>query len=263
MLNGLGYSVNAMQKNIRLKYDRDGFIRVLSLADAPTLLQLNEVSRVELEKIQAPIEFEVDVGYPGAPTSRESDGGGTPRRLLHTFDRSSVYREWATNKNVYGILRQLMHTDRILLSLCHHNCVMTKHPVYSSQTYWHQDIRYWSFDRDELTTVWLALGEEETRNGSLKVIPGSHLMNLPNSRFDDDRFLLTDTVENKQLLASAIAITLSAGDALFFHSRLLHAAGPNLSDEVKIALVFTYHASDNSPTRGTRSALIPSIPLGY
>ncbi len=34
---------------------------------------------------------------------------------------------------------------------------------------------------------------------------------------------------------------LIQGDALFFHSKLFHAADRNLTNETKLSLVFTYH----------------------
>jgi phytanoyl-CoA hydroxylase len=49
------------------------------------------------------------------------------------------------------------------------------------------------------------------------------------------------------------------GDALFFPSRLFHAAGRNASSAVKFSLVFTYRAADNPPVAGTRSAASPEI----
>ena len=74
-------------------------------------------------------------------------------------------------------------------------------------------------------------------------------------------FLRTDLEENQALLEAAETVTLEAGDVLFFHCRLFHAAGMNLTDEIKQSLVFTYHAADNRPIPETRSALLPSIPL--
>ena len=37
---------------------------------------------------------------------------------------------------------------------------MTKAKTYSSATLWHQDNRYWSFEEENLISVWLALGDE-------------------------------------------------------------------------------------------------------
>ena len=74
-------------------------------------------------------------------------------------------------------------------------------------------------------------------------------------------FLRPDLAENKPLLRSARVVELEAGDVLFFHCRLFHAAGLNRSGRVKLSAVFTYHASANRPTPGSRSALHESIPV--
>ncbi len=75
-------------------------------------------------------------------------------------------------------------------TLAHHNCVMTKHPHFGSQTGWHRDTRYWSFVKPELVTVWLALGDEDERNGVLRVIPGSHQAKLAPEQLDPAEFLI-------------------------------------------------------------------------
>ena len=138
---------------------------------------------------------------------------------------------------------------------------MTKSPGHSSKTMWHQDIRYWSYDRPELISVWLALGEERVGNGALWVIPGSHRLRLDRGRLDRDLFLRPELPENADLLNNARLLELEPGDALFFHCRLFHAAGRNESDRIKLSAVFTYHAGDNRPIPGTRSSQYPPIPV--
>jgi hypothetical protein len=49
------------------------------------------------------------------------------------------------------------------------------------------------------------------------------------------------------------------GDVVLFHCRTFHAARSNSTNEVKLSLVFTYHAADNEPLPGTRSASMPPI----
>ena len=138
---------------------------------------------------------------------------------------------------------------------------MTKQPDYSSVTGWHQDVRYWSFERPELVSVWLALGDETLENGALSVIPGSHRIDLAPGQFDQPLFLREDIAENQLLLARRVPVTLQAGDVLFFHCRTLHAAGANRTQATKFSLVFTYHAADNRPLGGSRSASLPSIAI--
>jgi len=147
----------------------------------------------------------------------------------------------------------------VMLSQCHHNCVMTKQPGYSSATLWHRDNRYWQFDEPDLVSFWLAITPETRNNGCLRVIPGSHRFDLIPERYDAAKFLRPDLPENKALMAKSVRVELQAGDAVFFHSQLLHAAGRNLTSETKLSLVYTYHAKANAPVRQTRSARFPSI----
>jgi phytanoyl-CoA hydroxylase len=138
---------------------------------------------------------------------------------------------------------------------------MTKHPGFSSATLWHQDIRYWSFDRPELISVWLALGDEVAANGALQMIPGSHREQLDRGRLDAELFLRPELPENQELIDSAVLVELRAGDVVLFDAQTFHAAGMNRSDVVKLSAVFTYHREDNHPIPGTRSANYPSLPV--
>ena len=148
------------------------------------------------------------------------------------------------------------------MSQCHHNCVMTKHPGFSSETAWQQDIRYWSFDAPELVSVWIALGPEREENGALRVIPGSHRLHLDRGPLrPSPGSLRPELDENRALIDTSTLVELEAGDVLFFHCRLFHAAGKNRSGEVKLSAVFTYHTADNRPIPGTRSDRYPSVPV--
>ena len=240
-------------------FNRDGFIIVPGLAEGSHCRAMADVVRASLDPPLAPLEFETDVQYPGSPADRLSPGGDTPRRLLTAYTRDHLFREWATSSAVSGRVGQLMAAEQVLLSQNHHNCIMTKHPGYSSATLWHQDIRYWLFDRPELISVWLALGDESEENGGMQMIPGSHEMDFGRGRFDAASFFRTDLDENQDLIETAVTAELQQGDTLFFHCRTLHAAGRNTTDRVKFSLVFTYHEESNQPIAGSRSAAYPDI----
>ena len=243
------------------EFSRSGFLVLRSLVDEELVKELLEEISANLEPLREPIEFEADVGYPGAPARRESKGGKTPRRLLQALSRSDIFERILGLSSVKGALKDLLHTDCLLISRNHHNCVMTKYPGFSSETNWHQDIRYWSFERPELISVWFSLGEENLKNGGLRIIPGSHKRNLSEKRFDDRKFLRTDLTENLQLIEQAENVKLSRGDVLFFHCKVFHAAGSNETDLPKFSPVFTVHTSDNEPLSGTRSADLPSYTI--
>ena len=243
------------------QFNRDGYLVIRNLCEEFTLQEMAAVIDDSLQPPIAPVEYESDVNYPGSPAARHAPGGDTVRRLLNALARDNIFRTWATNKRVISYVCQMLGTDEIDLSQNHHNCIMTKHPGYGSSTSWHQDIRYWAFDRPELVTVWLALGSEHEKNGCLLVIPGSHRMDLDRGRFDAEIFLRDDLDENQGLISTACHVEMNAGDVLFFHCRLIHAAGRNYTESIKISTVFTYHAADNRPIENTRSALHPDIRL--
>ncbi len=242
-------------------FKKNGYLIRRGLVDDAAASELVALIDRSLKPALAPVEFEADVHYPGAPASRVAPGGNTPRRLLHAYSRDEQFQAIGGHPEVVNTLQGLMGTSKLLLSQNHHNCVMTKHPGYSSVTSWHQDIRYWRFDRPELVSVWLALGSENIDNGCLLVLPGSHEWELDPGRFDASLFLRTDLPENQALLEQAQPVELERGDVLFFHSRTLHAAGQNRSDTVKRTLVYTYRSEDNLPIPETRSSIFDDIPV--
>ena len=246
---------------LKTTFDEQGYVVVPRFADVSRTQALRSIAEEHLATELAPMEYEVDVQYPGAPADPEALGANTARRLLQACSRHSGFRDWATADAVQQILAKLLGSEALELSQCHHNCVMTKQPGFSSATLWHQDNRYWSFDEQNLVSLWLALTDEHRNNGCLRVIPGSHRLSLDPGRFDAALFLRPDLPENKQLLKQAVRVSLQAGDALFFHSKLFHAAGRNQTDATKLSLVFTYHAAANRPIEATRSARFPGIAL--
>ncbi len=242
------------------QFGRDGYQIVRRLLSADGCARMREIAERDLGTAAPPLEYEAETQYPGAPSSLEAPGGRTVRRLLQAYGRDAVFREWATSAPVAVRLRQLLGA-RIALAQAHHNCVMTKDPRYSSLTSWHRDIRYWSYQRPELVSVWFALGEERVDNGCLLVIPGSHRIEFAPERLDEAQFLRTDIAENEDLLRTQVPVELQPGDVLFFHCRLFHAAGNNRSVNTKFSAVFTYRAMDNAPLPGTRSAGQPDVIL--
>lgn len=242
------------------QFERDGYLIVRRFAGDTVCGRMAMLAREHLANGIAPLEYEADVNYPGAPASLDAPGGRTVRRLLHAYARDPLFRDWATSPAIAARMRQLLGNE-VELSQAHHNCIMTKDPSYSSITSWHRDIRYWSFEQPQLVSVWLALGREYYKNGCLLLLPGSHVMQFRPDQLDAAQFLRTEPDENRELLRGQVAAELEPGDALFFHCNLFHAAGHNQSAETKYSMVFTYHASANRPLPGTRSAALPSVAL--
>lgn len=242
------------------EFTRHGFAVVRALAAQDLCAALLAQAQTDLAAQIPPLEFEADLHYPGSPATRDAPGGGTVRRLLQAYARSPIFQKWAHDVAVLTHVRQILGAN-ICLVQAHHNCIMTKQPGFSSDTPWHQDIRYWRYQRPELVMVWLALGREYPTNGSLHILPGSHLASITAAQLDAKQFLRDDLPGNRKIIDTQIPVELAPGDVLFFHARTFHAASRNRSAEAKFSLVFTYRAADNLPVAGSRSASLPDIAL--
>lgn len=248
-----GFSMEEVEQ-----FRQQGFVIARGLSEESLRLEMQQVTLEGLGREVGPVEYEADLHYPGAPFSRNERGGRTVRRLKNALCRHPVFAEWLAQPSLVNRLRQLVGPE-LIVPLAHHNCIMTKQPEFSSDTGWHQDIRYWSFTRPELVSVWLALGTENQKNGCLHLIPRTHQMTFDRNRFDDDLFLRPDLPENASLIESKIAAELEPGDVLFFHCRTFHAASRNYTTDPKFSVVFTVRPSDTPPLPGTRSASLPEL----
>jgi phytanoyl-CoA hydroxylase len=238
----------------------NGFVIVKGLVPDAQCHEMQMIARQQLAEAAAPVEFEADLQYPGAPDSKDAPGGHTVRRLLDAYSRHPRFAEWATSPEIRGWM-ELYFGETPYLSRAHHNCMMTKHPAYGSLTGWHRDVRYWSFERDDLVSVWFALGDETVDNGALWFVPGSHRLPFTSERFDDAKFFRADIPENAALIRTAFSPKLERGDVVFFHCNTLHSAGKNLTDQVKFSLVYTYRGASNAPLPDSRSASKPEVAL--
>lgn len=242
------------------QFQTEGYLVIKGLVAQAACDAMLAVTRAHLQTEQAPVEYETELGYPGAPASFDAPGGRTIRRLRGAYNRDTCFRDWAANPAQVERITQLIG-EPIVLTLAHHNCVMTKHPHFGTATGWHRDIRYWSFAKPELVITWLALGPENSTTGGLRFIPGSHRLDIAPRQLDALDFLRPEVAENQALFASGVPLDLDKGDVVFFHSKLFHAAGRNDGDALKTSVAFAYRGVSNPPVAGSRSAASGEVSL--
>jgi len=225
------------------EFNENGFLLLPSFAKESTCDEILKLAKEELEKREEPIETEGEYN---------DNKNGTIRRLRQVYDRNIVFQKWMTNKEIRPILKQILGETPVL-TLAHHNSIMTKMPNESTESGWHQDKRYWHFENDNLFSVWLALGDETKENGVLEFIPHSHKMQFNENQFDEKIFFRKDLEENKKLIDTKVSFNLKKGDVVLFHSSTLHRADKNKTDKPKISFVYTVRAKSNLPLKNTRS----------
>ncbi|MEM9100821.1 MAG: phytanoyl-CoA dioxygenase family protein [Pseudomonadota bacterium] len=238
----------------RLAFNYNGFLVIKNVANTEWLEKFHQVTEKLLSEALPPIEYEADLQYPGAPNSKGGIGGRTIRRIRQAFGRDPLFNQWINHPTLKSVVQSIVGSPSWLVK-AHHNCVMTKFPEHSSDSLWHQDLRYWSYSKGELVTSWLALCHEHAENGCLQVIPGSHKLNFDASRFDEKAFFKAKHSENMAMFRQAKVVELDPGDLLIFHCRLIHAAMRNFTTQPKFAVVMTFRGEQDQPIEGSRSDL--------
>ncbi len=98
----------------------------------------------------------------------------------------------------------------------------------------HQDWNIVDEEKYRSFNIWIPLVDVSKQNGAVEILPGSHHKmrtyrgaNLPNA-FDEVRPLVWSALER---------LDMKAGEALIYDHRLVHGSGPNLTDELRLAVV--------------------------
>ena len=152
-----------------------------------------------------------------------------------------------TAPRVWAVMRQLM-TTRLPGIYPNGTGVRMDHP--GEDTYlspWHQEYPY-NLTSDNAVTLWLPLVDVDETNGCLRVAPGTHRLGALPVRVRDplnERRNANETLEIAGLDAllarhAASPAPAAAGDALVFHTFLLHCSQPNRSAATRWTLQARY-----------------------
>ena len=166
---------------------------------------------------------------------------------------------WFTPGNdVFGYLtrsEKMVHSVQQLLgsraAVCHfHSKLMQKEPRVGGAWEWHQDYGYWYKNQfmfpDQLISVMVALTPANKANGCLQVIEGSHKIGRVNHGFAGEQVGADmEMVNNALKTMNLVYSELEPGDALFFHSNILHRSEANLSEHARWSIISCYSLQSN------------------
>jgi len=229
----------------KTEFHENGFIILKDFAQKELCDTILKEAQKQLDMKIAPFETEQEY-------YNEKESTLTIRRLRQVYQRHTLFKEWMENKKILPILEDLLE-DKVVLTLAHHNSIMTKQAKISTITFWHQDRRYWHFKNDALISVWLCLDDEYLENGLLEFIPGSHKIDFSKEQFDEKSNFLDEHPLNKALIKNRTHQNLFKGDVVLFHCKTLHHASKNMSNKNKISFVYTVRALCNEAIKNTRS----------
>lgn len=200
---------------------------------------------------------EVDRMY---STAIEDDAMSKNALLLNdqTGKKTKLSLWFTPGNDVFGYLtrsEKMIHSVAQLLDskapVCHfHSKLMQKEPKVGGAWEWHQDYGYWYKNQfmfpDQLISVMVALTKANKENGCLQVIKGSHKLGRVNHGFAGEQVGADMTMVNNALQTMEhVYVELEPGDALFFHSNILHRSEANLSDYPRWSIISCYCSQSN------------------
>lgn len=186
----------------------------------------------------------------------------------HAFDlndqsgKKTKLTLWFTpGDDTFGLLtrtERMVKAAQTLLGegvVCHfHSKLMQKEPKVGGAWEVHQDYGYWYKNGflfpDAMFSIMLALTKATKENGCLQVLKGSHKMGRIEHLFSgEQQGADTPFVVEAMKIFERVYVEIDSGDALFFHSNLLHMSEANLSDKPRWSLISVYNLSYNKPFR--------------
>ncbi|MBE8516238.1 phytanoyl-CoA dioxygenase family protein [Amycolatopsis sp. H6(2020)] len=208
-------------------YRDQGMVRVSGVL---TPEEVDELRRAALRELD------------GAETTSWDRGGAQVMDWLPHADRTSAaLRGLALHPKITAIAEQLAGGALRMFK----SELLRKSASGSAATPMHADAPAIPFAGKPIgMTAWVALTDVPVERGCMSYLPGSHLVPhehdepAPGERPDPFR------CPRNLVWEPRVTLPLRAGDCTFHHERVLHLAGRNETDEVRISLATVYMDAD-------------------
>jgi ectoine hydroxylase-related dioxygenase (phytanoyl-CoA dioxygenase family) len=215
------------------RFKEDGYFLAANLFEAEEMNLLRTLARAEHQQGQQTL-------------SRRDGHGGIIKLTVDNELRDDIYSAVVRCRRIVDTMERLLEGE---VYHYHHKMIL-KEPLTGGAWEWHQDYGYWYKNQfifpDQLMSVMIALTTANKENGCLQVIKGSHKMGRVNHGYAGEQVGADMVmVENALQSMELIYAELEPGDALFFHSNLLHRSEANLSDYPRWSIISCYSLQSN------------------
>ncbi|MFO0849310.1 MAG: phytanoyl-CoA dioxygenase family protein [Gemmataceae bacterium] len=216
------------------QYHDDGYVLAKGLFDAE---EIGLLARAAKE------DNELDKRSFG----RADGEGGVVRLSLWNHPGDGIYGMFARCERVVRSCERLLGGE----VYHYHSKMVLKDAKVGGAWAWHQDYGYWYQNGvlfPLLTSVFIAVDPSRKENGCLQVLKGSHHCGrinhvLTGDQAGADREHVDELMKRLEL----VYVEMDPGDALFFHSNLLHRSDQNKSDNPRWSMICCYNAARNDP----------------
>ena len=179
-------------------------------------------------------------------TRGNEDASGRKAKLAIWHELGDdIWAAVSTNPRIVNGVRLLLGEEAAFF----HGKVMLKEAGTGGAWEWHQDYGYWynqGFVFPRLISVFVALDKCTVENGCLQVLKGSHMLGrLEHGKVGAQTGADPGRIHQLEPLFDRVHCLMEPGDALFFHSNLLHTSGSNDSATHRRSFIICYNALGN------------------
>ena len=199
-------------------YQTQGFVRVPGILSKEEAAEYYGIALSIMEREQDPM------------------GGRVFTQIVNVWQSDDQIRSLTLHPNVAGVAERLAGVPLRLW----HDHLLIKQPHNQAPTEFHQDQPYWPHANSANSlSAWIALCDVPVERGCMTFIPESHhRTDLEAQDLRDSEDLLNKAPDFRW--QPRVTLPLRAGDCTFHHSRCAHMAGPNLTDDPRVAHVIIY-----------------------
>ncbi|MDJ0574308.1 MAG: phytanoyl-CoA dioxygenase family protein [Xenococcaceae cyanobacterium MO_234.B1] len=228
-----GLCTRALSPEQIAQYHEDGFVVVPRFFDLEEIKPLDEACRA-------------DPTLKNAQTKVVWDDGTSCNFMCYT----------GLGNSMLGVMprmaRMVTNAETLLGQECYHyhSKIVRKLPN-EGTVHWHQDYTAWYEDGclyPDLVSCAVAIDPNTKENGCLKFVKKSHLLGRLENVADGNSVRANPAIIEKILeKLEVVYCELEPGDAVFFHSKTLHAGGYNHSTDARTLFYSTYNIVSNEP----------------
>lgn len=164
---------------------------------------------------------------------------------------SAVVREFVTGRVFQDLCLDLIGPDARL----YWDMAVYKKPGTTEPFPWHQDNGYTYVDPQQYITCWVALTDATADNGCPRVVPAAHRQGTYRHQITPLGFVCT-----REQPDNAVTVPVKAGSIVVMSSLAPHATGPNLTTNIRKALIAEYIPQGAVTIRKEQDGTIVSTP---
>jgi ectoine hydroxylase len=216
------------------QFEEDGYLMARGLFSAEEMEMLGSIGKAD-EELKAQVKSRLD-----------AEGGVTTLSLSNELG-DDIYSAIVRSRRMIDTMERLLGDE---VYHYHHKMNM-KAPYVGGAWEWHQDYGYWYHNGclfPDMASCMIAVDRATQENGCLQVLRASHRMGrIEHGKVGDQTGADMERVDEAMKRLELVYCEMAPGDALFFHSNLLHRSDRNNSPHPRWVLICCYNTRHNDP----------------